>query len=104
MKVKDLIAEDIDIDVCDDYDERCWIAKCGAYRLTDAAVQKFHRALDIGVHIVGKGFGGAPVAILECDREDEEEAERNARECKNLFFSLAGYCAADDYDRWFEEV
>lgn len=98
MKVKDLIEEDIDIDVCDDYDERCWIAKCGAYRLTDAAEQLFHRALDIEVEMMPK------VAILKCDDEDESVAEANAQACKKLFFSLAGYCPADEYDMWFEEV
>lgn len=98
MKVKDLIAEDIEIDVCDDYDERCWIAKSGAYKLSDEAKQKFHRALDIEVHINPNGFGNLPIAILEC------ETAEDARACKEFFFSLAGYCAADDYDRWFEEV
>ena len=52
MKVKDLIAEDIDIDVIDDYDERCWIAKCGAYKLTDAGEQMFHKVLDIDVDMI----------------------------------------------------
>ncbi len=98
MKVKDLIAEDIDIDVCDDYDERCWIAKCGAYRLTDAAVQTFHKALDVEVELHDK------VAILKCDDDDERVAEEKAQACKRLFFSLAGYCPADEYDMWFEEV
>lgn len=92
MKVKDLIREDIDIDVIDDYDERCWIAKCGAYKLTDEAVQKFHRVLDIDVDMRDD------IAILHC------ETEREAEECKDFFLSLAGYCAAEDYDRWFVEV
>lgn len=96
MKVKDLIAEDIDIDVCDDYDERCWIAKCGAYRLTDAAEQTFRDALDVTVFMTtGKREN---IAILHC------ETEREAQACKRLFFSLAGYCPADEYDMWFEEV
>ena len=96
MKVKDLIREDIDIDVIDDYDERCWIAKCGAYRLTDAGEQKFHKALDIPVYMTtGKKNN---VAILHC------ETAREAETCREFFFSLAGYCAADDYDRWFVEV
>lgn len=98
MKVKDLIAEDIDIDVCDDYDERCWIAKCGAYRLTDAAEQKFYKALDIEVELMPR------IAVLKCDDADEKKAEANAQACKEFFFSLAGYCAAEDYDKWFVEA
>lgn len=92
MKVKDLIREDIDIDVIDDYDERCWIAKCGAYKLTDAGEQKFHMVLDIDVDMRDD------IAVLHC------ETEREAEECKDFFLSLAGYCAAEDYDRWFVEV
>lgn len=96
MKVKDLIREDIDIDVIDDYDGRCWIAKCGAYKLTDAGEQMFHRVLDIKVNI--EQVGTQKVSVLHC------ETEREANECKVFFLSLAGYCAADDYDRWFVEV
>ena len=96
MKVKDLIAEDIDIDVIDDYDERCWIAKCGAYKLTDAGEQIFHKALDIKVNI--EQVGTQKVAVLHCETATE------ANECKVFFLSLAGYCAAEDYDRWFVEV
>ena len=92
MKVKDLIAEDIDIDVIDDYDERCWMAKCGAYKLTDAGTQMFHRVLDIEVMMKEN------VAVLHC------ETAKEANECKVFFLSLAGYCAAEDYDRWFVEV
>lgn len=96
MKVKDLIREDIDIDVVDDYDERCWMAKCGAYRLTDAGVQMFHRVLDIDVDI--KDDNSYKRAVLHC------ETAKEANECKVFFLSLAGYCAAEDYDRWFVEV
>ena len=101
MKVKDLISEDIDIDVCDDYDESCWIAKCGAYKLTDAGEQRFRDALDISVVLMlNQKY---PIAILECDDEDEDVAQKNVKACRALFFSLAGYCAADDYDKWFIE-
>ena len=96
MRVKDLIREDIDIDVCDDYDERCYIAKCGAYRLTDAGVQRFHKALDVPVHMTtGRKYN---IAILHCGTREKAQA------CKELFFSLAGYCSAEDYDKWFVEV
>lgn len=96
MKVKDLIKEKIDIDVIDDYDERCWIAKCGAYKMTDAGEQMFHRVLDINAHIDTSGI--CPVAILHCETPTE------AQECKVFFLSLAGYCTEEDYNRWFIEV
>lgn len=96
MKVKDLIREDIDIDVIDDYDGRCWIAKCGAYKLTDAGEQMFHGVLDVEVKI--EQVGAHQIAVLHT------ETAKEANECKVFFLSLAGYCAAEDYDRWFVEV
>lgn len=96
MTIKDLIREDIDIDVCDDYDERCWIAKCGAFRLTDAGEQRFWKALEVPVYMTtGREYN---IAILHCTSEEE------AQICKELFFGLAGYCTESDYERWFIEV
>lgn len=98
MTVKDFIRKDIDIDVRDDYDERCWIAFCGPCKLTECGKQEFYRAMDVNVHIDTNGFGGLPIAILEVDNEEDAQA------CKELFFSLAGYCGDSDYDKWFVEV
>lgn len=96
MKIKDLIREDIDIDVTDSYDGRCLLAKCGAYKLTDTGEQMFHRVLDIDVTI--EQLGSQQIAVLHT------KTEKEANECKVFFLSLAGYCAAEDYDRWFVEV
>ena len=104
MTVRELIESDTDIDVIDDYDERCWIAKCGAYRLTEEAEREFHQALELEVEIKTNGFGGLPIAIIACDSDDDDLAERNVKICKHLFFSLAGYCPEDEFDRWFEFV
>ena len=91
MTVRDLIREEIDIDVCDTYDERCYIAFVGPLRLTTEGETKFSRALDLKVQIHG-GF-----ASLLCD------GEKDAQNCKELFFSAAGFCGTKEYDRWFTE-
>ena len=93
MTVRDLlIIDDVDVDVCDDYDERCYIAYCGGYNLTDEGVKEFADALDIEA----TGFCGG-FATLHCECGEQAEA------CKELFNSLAGYCSADDFDKWFVE-
>ena len=94
MKVRDLFEiEDLSIDVCDDYDERCWVAFEYGMKLTDAGIEEFKRALDIEV-IPSNPF----TWTLHCDTAKEAKA------CRNLFFALAGYCTEDEYDAWFEEV
>ena len=91
MKVKDLLKEDIDIDVCDDYDESCYIAFCGPLKLTAAGEKRFKSALerDVKLHI--------DIAILHA------EDDREVNELKELFWSAAGYCADRDYQKWFDE-
>ena len=84
-----------DIDVCDDYDERCYIAFCGGYRLTDEGEQEFADALDI--EVIPCGAGGF-TWTLHCD------TGKQARACERLFNSLAGFCGESDFDRWFKEV
>ena len=94
MKVRDLFdIEGLAVDVCDDYDERCYIAFEYGMKLTDEGADAFGKALDIEV-IPREGI----TWTLHCD------TARQAQACMELFYALAGYCAADDYDRWFEEV
>lgn len=93
MKVKDLFdIEDIDIDVCDDYDERCFIAFCGGYALTDEGKERFKVALDIPINHIQNIIG------LHCENSKEAQA------CKDLFESVAGYCSEKDFDKWFVSV
>lgn len=84
-----------DIDVCDDYDERCYIAFCGGYKLTEEGEQEFADALDIEVK--PSDAEGFPWTLC-CD------TGKQARACERLFYSIAGYCGESDFDRWFKEV
>lgn len=84
--------EDVDVDVCDDYDERCFIAYCGGYDLTDEGVKKFSDALDVTITGFRSGF-----VTLHCESEEQAEA------CKEFFNSVAGFCGESDFDKWFVE-
>lgn len=92
ITVKDLLAMEIDIDVCDDYDESCYIAFCGPAELTEEGERTFADALDVPVDLYND------VALLECGNEEKTAA------CKRLFYSLAGYCGVSEWDKWFKEV
>ena len=94
MKVRDLFdIVDLSIDVCDDYDERCYIAFDWGMELTEAGIEEFGDALDIEV-IPSQGI----TWTLHCENGKEASA------CRDLFYALAGYCNASDYDIWFREV
>ena len=102
MTVRDLFGkyDDLSIDVCDDYDERCYIAFESGYRLTKAGAEHFGRdVLDIEVipHYDHRGEYLRPWT-LHC------ETAKQAQACKELFFSLAGFCSEKDFDLWFQEI
>lgn len=96
MKVRDLLPQEIDIDVCDDYDESCYIAFCGPMKLTAEGEAKFADALDVEIELHND------IVILVCG-DDDKIARKNVKAVTKLFYSMAGYCLADDYDKWFIE-
>lgn len=98
MKVKDLLKMNIDIDVVDDYCEDLWIAFCGAYELTEDGIEHFAQALEYPVELNSR------VAIVCVDDPEEKVARKQLRKAKELFYSLAGYCSEEDYNKWFIEV
>lgn len=102
MKVKDLIEQEICVDVYDDVCEELAIAFDGPMKLTEAGKKKFCEALNYGVSLVHTG--GYLNAIINIDDEDDAVWERRLRKAKELFESMAGYCAAGDYEKWFEEA
>lgn len=103
MKVKDLLKMDIDVDVVDDVCEELYIAFCGAYKLTDAGKRKFREVLNYECEF-HRLCSDDLLCIIHVDDPDEKIWTRKLRKAKELFYSLAGYCAAEDYDKWFEEV
>lgn len=98
MKVKDFLKLDCDIDVYDDVCEELGIAFCGPMELTDEGAEHFAEALEYEIEI------NDDVAIVHVDDDEDKVWKRKLRKAKELFEGLAGYCAADDYDRWFREV
>lgn len=102
MKVRDLLPMEIDIDVYDNVCEELGIAFCGPLALTADGMEVFGEVLDYEceIHMPPKGYGCGCV-IVDVDGENWKHKLRMAKE---LFESMAGLCAADDYDKWFKEV
>lgn len=99
MKVRDLIEQEIDVDVYDDVCDEIGIAFCGPIYLTEQGKEKFSEVLDyeVKLHTVN-GYENAQVKI---DDDDEKVWKRRLKKAKEFFWAAAGYCPADDWDQWF---
>lgn len=101
MKVRDLIEQEINIDVYDDVCEELGIAFCGPLKLTDLGRKKFAPVLEYEARLHYNGCD--TVCIIGVDDPDERTWMRRLRKAKEFFEAAAGYCAADDYDKWFSD-
>ena len=93
LTVKDIITSGFfhgDIDVCDDFDERSWIAYCGQ-GLTDEGEKQFADALALPCWFNVSNN----TLIVECKGVVEATATLQ------LFYSMAGFCTVSQYDEWF---
>lgn len=93
MKLRDILPMDIDMDVFDDYDERCGYAFVGPMKLTDAGQKRFAKALDLQIDITDDNI------IVSC-----EDNPKNAKAVLDFILCAAGYCDYEQYERWFEDV
>ena len=94
MKVRDLIEQDICVDVYDDVCEALAIAMDGPIRLTKAGKKKFEDVLDYEVKLADG------CAIVSVDGPDGVW-QKKLRNAQQLFEGAAGYCTVEDYDKWF---
>jgi hypothetical protein len=56
------------------------------------------------IKINQNSYGGLPAAIVLIDDPDEDVWTERLEKAKHFFESAAGYCACDDYDRWFKDA
>ena len=95
MKVRDLLSQDVDIDVYDDVTEELGIAFCGPLALTAEGLEKFQDVLDYGISI-HEGY-----VIVNVDAGGSGWKTR-LRKAKEFFEAAAG--PEEDYSRWFKEA
>lgn len=101
MKVKDLIEQEIDIDVIDDVTDELYINFCGPLALTEQGKKKFAEVLEFGWHLHHNGL--ETVAVIEIDDPEDKVWERRERKAIEFFEAAAGYCAVSEYHKWFKE-
>ena len=101
ITVRELLAMDIDVDVCDDVDESLYIAFVGPVQLTPAGELEFAGALELEVELPPEDNDYCYPACVHVDHPEENIWRRNLRTARDLFESLAGYCAEEDFDKWF---
>lgn len=95
MTVADLLKMDITVDVCDDYDERLYVAFVGPMALTEEGLREFGDVLPLEVSFVGPWDSMALVSVGNAEM---------AYKAYQMFTGLAGLCSVHDWNKWFEEV
>ena len=103
MKVRDLIQQEIDIDVYDDVCEELAIAFCGPQELTEEGEKEFAEVLDYEIELNMHSYGDMPAAIVHVDDPDDAVWEARLERAKLFFESAAGYCPCSLWDKWFKE-
>ena len=98
MKVKDLIEQEICIDVYDDVCEELGIAFCGPLFLSEQGEKRFADVLEYPV-----SFHFDDEVIVHIDDDDEKVWKKRLRKAIEFFYAAAGYCPEEDYCRWFRE-
>ena len=99
MKVRDFINLEEDIDVYDDVCEELGICFCGPMGLTEEGAERFAEVMDYDIEI--DLSGRFATAVVHVDDDDDKTWKRRLKKAKEFFYSAAGYCDADDYDKWF---
>lgn len=100
MKIKDLLPMEIDIDCYDNVCEEIGIAYCGPMELTEEGARKFADVMEYSIEII-KDQIGYDVCIITVDDDPNIRWRDKLNRAKEFLYSIAGYCADTDYDKWF---
>ena len=97
MKVRDLLAMDIDIDVVDDICDELEIAFVGPAQLTAKGLSMFGDVLEYNI-VLNNDFG---YCVVKCGDDPNIRWSQKLRKATTLFYALAGYCSEKQYNEWF---
>ena len=97
MKVKDLLPLDIDIDIANSVTDDLWPAFCGPQALTPEGTLEFADVLDMEITEIDAENA---IAVVDVDAPGELW-KHHFKRARIFFCAAAGYCAAEDYDKWF---
>lgn len=102
ITVRDFIKIEEDIDVYDNVCEELGIAFCGPMELTEQGLEKFKEVLNYKITIYRDPYSG-DCAVLDIDSDDEKTWKKKLKKASEFFYSLAGYCSEENYEKWFKE-
>ena len=102
MKVREFIKLNTDIDVYDDVCEELAIAFCGPAMLTKEGEEHFIEVLDYEMELDMTGEIWTAVCYVD-DEFFPDLWKHKLSKAKKFFYALAGYCADEDYQKWFCE-
>lgn len=95
MKVSEFIKGEYDIDVYDDLCEELGIAAVCPIELTAEGKRFFADVLEYEV---------VDMDEAECYAVVHVQNDYELQKAKHFFWSAAGYCNEESYDKWFKEV
>ena len=101
MKIKEFITLDTDIDVYNDVCEELGIAFCGPAVLTEEGKKHFAEVLEYDIEL--DTTGEIWTSAVHVDGDDGNKWKKRLRKAEEFFYSAAGYCADEDYQKWFKE-
>ena len=95
-----------DIDVYDDYDESLGIAFCGGdVTLTDEGWEHFADVMGLDVEVYDSCAVVNVGDLIDPDHDPDEDPDPPVfAMVKKLFYTLAGYCAEENYDKYVKEI
>ena len=94
MTFEDFIKQDIDVDVCDDVEDKGYPAFTGPLELTDAGRSRFCEILGLPVSI------DDDLAVISLN--DAKHWMKKQRDLELFLNAAAGYCSESDYNNWFK--
>ena len=100
MKLKDLLPMEIDIDCYDNVCEEIGIAYCGPMELTEDGAKEFADVMEYKCEIVHDPIG-YDVCIITVDDDPNMKWRDKLNRAKEFLYSIAGYCADTDFNKWF---
>lgn len=97
MKIRDLLTQEIDIDVCDSVYDSYYHAFVGPVELTEDGIKEFADVLNYDIYV----YDSDRIAIIDLDNIDDYAIRH--RRAKYFFAVLAGYVEDSLFKQWVKE-
>ena len=107
MKLGDFVENyEGDIDVYDDYDESLGVAFCGGdVKLTKAGKEHFAEIMGLDVEVYDACAIVNVCDLIDADHDPDVDPDVPVfKLVKELFYTFAGYCSEEKYEKYVKEI